>query len=255
MAKTIYNEKEIILLRECGKRLARVLHEVAKHAIAGATPKDLDRLAQELIRKDGDIPAFLDYTPDGATYPYPAALCVSVNDNVVHAIPDDTPLKDGDIVGLDLGITHKGLITDMAITVSVGKVDETAKKLIASVREALLKGIAVARAGNRIGDIADAIASVSERYGFSVVAELGGHGVGHHVHEEPFVPNIGKSGTGPLLEAGMVLALEPIFNEGKGVVYLDTSDGYTYKTRDGKRSAHYEKTILITEGIAEILTK
>ncbi len=253
MAKTTYTEEEIIILRECGKRLARVLSEVAAQALPGVTGRDLDHLAQELIRKGGDSPAFLNYTPDGAKRPYPAALCVSANDSVVHGIPDDTPLKEGDIVGLDLGITHKGLITDMAMTVPVGKVDATAAKLIRAVQEALDKGIAEARAGNRIGDIADAIASVAEKYGFSVVPELGGHGVGHHVHEEPFVPNIGRAGTGPLLEVGMVLALEPIFNEGNAAVRI-AKDGYTYKTRDGKRSAHYEKTILITDGTAEILT-
>lgn len=253
MAKTIYNEREITVLRECGKRLARILREVAKHAVPGATGRDLDHLAQELIRKDDDTPAFLNYTPDGSTYPYPAALCVSTNDSVVHGIPTDAPLKEGDIVGLDLGITHKGLITDMAMTVPVGEVDVIATKLIRAVREGLDKGISVARAGNRIGDIADAIASVAEEYKFSVVIELGGHGVGHYVHEEPFVPNTGRAGTGPLLEAGMVLALEPIFNEGGASVKI-AGDGYTYKTRDGKRSAHYEKTILITNGAAEILT-
>lgn len=253
MARTIYTENKIEILRECGRRLARVLHEVAEHAVPGATGKDLDRLAQDLIRKGGDEPAFLNYTPDGAKRPYPAALCVSVNDSVVHGIPDDIPLKDGDIVSLDLGITHKGLITDMAVTVSVGTADSTALKLIRSVREALDKGIAAARAGKRVGDISDAIASVAEQYGFSVVVELGGHGVGHCVHEEPFVPNIGRAGTGPLLMPGMVLALEPIFNEGSASVRI-IKDGYTYKTRDGKRSAHYEKTILITDGTAEILT-
>jgi len=254
MAKTIYTKEEIIILRECGKRLARVLREVSKHAVAGVMQKELDRLAQDLIRKGGDEPAFLNYTPHGAKRPYPAALCVSTNDSVVHGIPDDMPLKEGDIVSLDLGITHKKLITDMAVTVPVGKIDATATKLISSVREALEKGIDAARAGKRVGDIADAIASVAEKYGFAVVAELGGHGVGHCVHEEPFVPNTGKKDTGPLLESGMVLALEPIFNEGGSSVRI-ARDGYTYKTRDGKRSAHYEKTILITDGKAEILTK
>lgn len=254
MAKTIYTQKEIVILRECGKRLSCVLKEVARNTVPGATGSEIDFLARDLIRKGGDEPAFLNYTPDGAKRPYPAALCVSINDNVVHGIPDDVPLKEGDIVSLDLGITHKGLITDMAVTVPVGKVDKTAANLISSVREALESGINVARAGKRVGDISDAIASVAEKYGFSVVVELGGHGVGHHVHEEPFVPNIGLAGTGPLLEAGMVLALEPIFNEGGASVKI-AGDGYTYKTRDGKRSAHYEKTILITAGAAEILTK
>jgi len=255
MAKTIYTKEEIAILREGGKRLARVLYAVGEKVVPGATPRQLDQYAQKLIREGGDEPAFLDYTPDGASYPYPAALCVSANDAVVHGIPDDVPLKEGDIVGLDLGITHGGLITDMAITVPVGKVDETAKKLITSVREALEAGIHAAKSGNRIGDISDAIASVAEQYGFSVVEELGGHGVGHHVHEEPFVPNTGEAGTGPKLEEGMVLALEPIFNEGKEAVFLDKDDGYTYKTRDGKRSAHYEKTIVITDKGAEILTQ
>lgn len=251
----VYKEKEIEVIREGGKRLAAVLRKVAKEVRPGISTKELDNLAEKLIRDGGDEPAFLNYTPDGAKFPYQATLCVSVNNEVVHGIPSDKRiLKDGDIVGLDLGLRHKGFFTDMAMTVPVGGIDKEAKKLIKVTKESLAKGIAAARSGGFVGDIGEAIENFVKPHGYWIVKILGGHGVGKKVHEDPYVPNYGKSGTGQKLVPGMILALEPMLNEGTDKVFLD-NDGYTFKTKDGKRSAHFEHTILITEGKAEILTK
>jgi len=252
----IYNQDEIEILREGGKRLSYILNEVSKKAVVGAKISDLNDYAEQLIADGGDKPAFLNYKPEGASFPYPASLCVSVNDEIVHGISsnNETLLKEGDIVSLDLGLIHKGLVTDMAVTVGVGKIDESAEKLIEVTKKALFKGIKVAKDGNTMGDIGFAIESLAESFGYGVVDELGGHGVGKNVHEEPFVPNVGKKGRGIKLKAGMVLALEPMLNEGKKDVVL-SDDGYTFKTFDGSRSAHFEHTILVTDGKPEILTK
>ncbi len=250
---TITDKKELQALREAGKRLARVLDVVEKKVAPGVTTSELDALAEKLIRDGGDAPAFKDYQPQGADYPYPATLCISVNDEVVHGIPGDRVLKEGDIVGLDLGLVHDGIITDMARTTAVGAVDKRVSKLLEHTKEALKEGIKAATLGNRIGDISAAIQTVAKREKYGVVRELGGHGVGHHVHELPFVPNYGKAGTGPVLIEGMVLALEPMFNlGGDGVVLED--DGYTYSTADGSLSAHFEHTILITKKGPETIT-
>ena len=246
-------KKEIEIMRECGKRLASVLDEIEKAITPGKTPAQLDEFAQRLILDLGDEPSFLHYWPEGANKPYPATLCVSTNDEVVHGIPGKKKFKEGDIVSIDLGIKHKGFHSDAARTVPVGKIDDTARNLIEGTREALLAGIHVARAGNHIGDIGAAVSEVVKRYGFSIVKELGGHGIGTEVHEDPHIPNFGKPGEGLELKEGMVLALEPIVNEGNPRIYL-TSDGYTFRTKDGKRSAHFEHTVLITNGEPEILT-
>lgn len=250
----VKTEEEIKLLRESGRRLARVLAEVSRHAVVGVSAKELDTLAEKLIRDGGDTPAFKNYQPEGADYPYPATLCISINEEVVHGIPGERVLLEGDIVSLDLGLTHQGLITDMAVTVPVGKIDRKSTNLIAATRDALAAGIAAARGGNTIGDIGAAIEELVKSRGFKVVDILGGHAVGNHVHEEPFVPNYGEPGDGPKLKPGMVLALEPIVSMGSGEVFIDR-DGYTYKTEEGVRAAHFEDTILITESAAEILTR
>lgn len=253
MAITIKTKEEIEILREGGKRLAFILNEVARKVAPGVSTKELDDYARKLIKERGDEPSFLNYTPKGAKYPYPASLCTSINDEVVHGIPSsDRILKEGDIVALDCGLKHRGLFTDMAITVPVGKIDSKAKKLLSVTKEALAAGIA--QTGRHIGDIGCVISEVARRYGFSVVRDLTGHGVGYAVHEDPHVPNFGKKGTGEKLVPGMVLALEPMINEGSGEVVL-SDDGYTFRTKDGSRNAHFEHTILITEGKAEILTK
>ena len=249
---------EIEILREGGKNLATMLYKLKDIVKPGISTKDLDLYAEKLIREMGDTPAFLNYRPAGAKVPFPASLCVSVNDEVVHGIPNKNRiLKEGDIVSLDLGLKHKNLFTDMAITVPVGKVNATNQKLMQITEQALYIGIDAARAGNTIGDIGHSIESFirsqkNNKYG--IVEVLSGHGVGRAIHEDPYVPNFGKKGKGEKLISGMVLALEPMINIGTKNVTLD-ADGYTFRTADGKNSAHFEHTILITDGEAEILTK
>jgi methionyl aminopeptidase len=256
MSITIKTKEEIVILREGGKRLAFILNEVAKIVRPGISTRELDALANMLSIQGGDRPAFLDYKPYGAKRAYPASLCVSINDEVVHGIPNEDEakiLKEGDIVSLDMGIIHKGLITDSAITVPVGKINKKAKELLNATREALDIGIQMAKLGNTVGDIGFAIESFVKPYGFGVVRELAGHGVGYKVHEDPYVPNYGRRGEGEILRPGMVIAIEPMINEGTPDIKLD-HDGYTYRTLDGKRSAHFEHTIVVTEKGPEILT-
>ena len=252
---TIQNEQQRATLIEAGKRLARVLAALEKKVAPGVSTEELDDLAEALIREGGDTPAFLGYTPEGARRPYPATLCVSINDEIVHGIPNESPklLTAGDIVGLDLGLDHGGIIVDAAITVPVGAVDEASRKLLRATEDALTAGIAAAVPGNHVGDISRAIQEVIEKAGFAVVKDLGGHGVGDVVHEEPYIPNFGHKGSGEMLTEGMVLALEPISSAGKGSVLL-APDGYTYRTKDGSRSAHFEHTILLEKDGARIIT-
>lgn len=252
----IASEKEIPLLREGGKRLGRVLRQVAKAVVPGVSTGELDALAERLIREGGDIPSLIGYTPRGAARPYPATICVSINDEVVHGIPNENPriISAGDIVGLDCVIAHEGVLVDSALTVIAGKGDKQAKALLKATEEALAAGIRAAKAGGFIGDISAAIEEVGVARGYGIVFELGGHGVGNAVHEEPYVPNVGDAGTGALLLPGLVIAIEPMFTEGTPRVEL-LKDGYTFVTRDGSRSAHFEHTILITEKGPEILTK
>jgi methionyl aminopeptidase len=251
----IYSKEEIDILREGGRRLASVLDEVEKKIAPGITTKELNKLAERLIREGGDEPAFLGYRPEGSPSDYPATLCVSVNDEIVHGIPGERVLKEGDIVGIDLGLSHKGLFVDSARTIPVGEVDQSSKDLISVTKNALNAAIDTARGGGHIGDIGAAVEKAIKGTGFSIVEELGGHGVGHKVHEDPFIPNYGKAGTGQKLVPGMVVALEPMINEGSENVALSIEDNFTFSTMDGKRSAHFEHTILITDGAPEILTK
>jgi len=241
---------------ESGRRLGVILEEVAKIVRAGVSTADLDTLAERLIREGGDVPAFLHYTPERGMRPYPATLCVSINDEVVHGIPNEAPriLEEGDMVSLDLGLIHNGFVSDSAITVAVGKTDTASYELMNATQEALEAAIAAAKVGNRIGDISYATESAFKGTGFSVVRELGGHGVGNSVHEEPWIGNTGKKGTGVEIVEGMVLALEPIANLGKAGVML-APDGYTYRTKDGSRSAHFEHTILIEKEGTTVLTR
>jgi methionyl aminopeptidase len=253
----IKTKEEIEKLREGGKRLASVLNQVKEKVVPGVSTQALDDYAFKLIKELGDEPAFLNYRPAGADKPFPASLCVSVNDEVVHGIPSqDRVLKAGDIVSIDLGLKHKGLFTDMAMTVPVGEVSPGTKTLLEITEQALAVGIDVARGGNTVGDIGHAtesfVRSRSPRYG--IVEVLSGHGVGRAIHEDPYIPNFGKKGTGDKLVPGMVVALEPMLTSGTKNVTLD-ADGYTFRTADGKKSAHFEHTILITESDAEVLTK
>lgn len=247
---------EIDKLREGGKRLARVLHLVGEAACPGVSTNELNALAERLIREQGDSPAFLGYQPVGARRPYPATLCVSIDDEVQHGIPTENPriLKEGQIVDFDCGLIHGGMVVDSGFTMGIGTVDRAAEKLMNITREALMMGIKAARAGNHVGDIGHAIEEFVYPHGYGIVYELCGHGVGHKVHEEPQIPNFGDPGEGEELKAGMVIAIEPMLNEGAADVVL-AADGYTFMTADGSRSAHFEHTILITDGAAEILTK
>ena len=255
MAAIIKTKEEIEILREGGTILASVLYEVARRIAPGISTKELDLYAEQLIKKGGDEPAFLNYKPEGAKYSYPCSLCTSINDEVVHGIPSkDRILKEGDIISIDCGVKHKGLFTDMAITVPVGKIDKKTEKLLNVTKEAIMVGIKAARGGGHVGDIGYAIEQFVKPHGYGIVKALSGHGVGKAVHEDPYIPNFGKKGTGEKLVPGMVLALEPMLNEGGEEVEL-LDDGYTFRTKDGSRNAHFEHTIVITEGEAEILTR
>ncbi|MEN9922366.1 MAG: methionyl aminopeptidase [Candidatus Parcubacteria bacterium] len=249
--------EEIEILKEAGHILATMLREIAKEAKAGVSTLALDDRAMELVEEYGVEPVLLGYHPTFAAYPYPAAVCISVNDCVQHGIPSaEVILRDGDTVNIDMSIGYKGLVVDSGITVGVGEISEEAKKLLAVTQEALAHGIKAAKAGGRIGDISAAVQQFVESRGFSVVEVLCGHGVGYAVHEEPTIPNFGKAGTGPKIEVGHVYAIEPIVNIGKPDVYFDDEgDGYSVYTKDGSWSAHFEHTVAITEKGPLILTK
>lgn len=257
MSIIIKNKEEIAILREGGKRLATVLYKVRAMVAPGVSTLELDKYAYKLIKEMGDEPAFLNYKPDGARSPFPATLCVSVNDEVVHGIPrENYILKEGDIISIDCGVKHKGMFTDMALTVPVGEISESSKKLLEITERALEVGIMEARAGNKTGDIGFAVESFvkGQKIKYGIVEILAGHGVGRYIHEDPYIPNFGKKNTGVKLVPGMVVAIEPMLNMGTKNVILDKDD-WTFKTADGRRSAHFEHTILITEGEPEILTK
>jgi methionyl aminopeptidase len=249
-------EEEIEILKEGGKRHAYILAEVSKKVVPGVSTEDLEKYAEKLIKEGGDKGAFFNYTPKGAKRPYPANLCVSINNEIVHGIPNEKPtiLQEGDIVSLDLGLVHEGLITDAAVTLPVGNVSEENRKLIEHCKEALYLGIKEARGGGNVGDIGFAIESFVRPLGYGLCEGLSGHGVGYKVHEDPFVPNEGKKGRGEKLVPGMVIAIEPMLSLGTDKIVL-ASDGYTYKTGDGSNAAHYEHTIVITDGDPIILTK
>lgn len=251
----IKTKEDIAILREGGKRHAYILKELAAMTRPGVRTAELNARAEQLIAEGGDTAAFLNYQPYGAKRPYPAALCVSVNDEIVHGIPNenDRELKEGDIVSLDLGLVHKKMITDAAITVAVGSISAECEKLLQATKEALMAGIKAGKGGRRVGDISSAIERVGVANGYGIVEDLAGHGVGYEVHEDPYVPNYGDPGIGETLKPGMVIAIEPMFNIGTKKIKLD-KDGYTYRTADGKPSAHFEHTVLITKSGAEILT-
>ncbi len=254
---TIKTQQEIETLREGGRRLAAILQKVSEQVKPGVSTDFLNAMAQKLIEEGGDKSAFLNYKPKGAKRPYPASLCVSVNEEVVHGIPNEQPkvLKEGDIVSLDLGLIHKGMYTDHAVTVAVGKIDEKSQKLLNITKEALNVGIKAVVAGKKTGDVGFAIQEFVKKHNMGIVQELAGHGVGYAVHEDPFVPNYGVKNQGVLLKPGMVLALEPMLTLGKPDVIFDTKDGYTVRTKDKSRAAHFEHTVVVTEKGPEILTK
>ncbi len=248
---------EIETLAKAGSLLGQILRELKKTAVVGATTLDIDDRAMQLAEELGVEPVLLGYHPSFASTPYPAAVCVSVNDCVQHGIPsEDIVLKEGDVVDIDMSIGYQGMIVDAGFTVGVGTLSDDARRLIAATEEALAHAIKVAVPGNHIGDISHAVQSFIEQRGMSCVEVLCGHGVGYAVHEEPLIPNVGKPGTGPLIEVGHVYAIEPIVNVGKADVYFDDAgDGYSVYTKDGSLSAHFEHTVAITEKGPRILTK
>jgi len=249
-------KSDISILREGGKRHAEIMRELVAMVKPGMNTQELEDAARKLILAGGDKAAFLNYKPYGAKRPYPAALCVSVNEEVVHGIPNEEAkiLKEGDIVSLDLGLVHKGLITDMAVTVGVGKISPENEHLIMVTKQALMAGIKAAKAGKKTGDIGDAVETIGIANGYGIVEDLSDHGVGYEVHEDPYVPNYGEPGKGDLLREGLVIAIEPMFSSGGKEVLLQP-DGYTFITADHTPSAHFEHTVVITKSGAEVLTQ
>lgn len=241
-------DEEIELLRENNILVSRTLAEVGRRIAPGVTTKQLDTLAEEFIRSHGAVPAFLGYMG------YPASLCISVNDRVVHGIPSDKcVLKEGDIVSVDCGTFLKGFVGDSAYTFAVGEVSDEARQLMEVTKEALYKGTAQAKAGNRVGDISAAVQEYAESFGYGVVRELEGHGCGRKMHEDPGVPNYGARGRGPLLKEGMVICIEPMITMGSKSVVFER-DGWTVRTRDGKPAAHYEFAVAVRKGGPDVLT-
>jgi len=245
---TIKTKEEIEKIRKANQIVAFTLNELSKIVKPGITTIELDRLAEKIIRDKGATPAFKGYRG------FPASLCASVNEEVVHGIPKKRKLKEGDIISLDLGSCLNGYYGDAAITLPVGKVDEKATLLMRVTKEALYKGIEKARVGNHLYDISFAIQQWAESHGFSVVRDFVGHGIGRQLHEDPKVPNYGLPNRGPLLKEGMVIAIEPMINEGRWEVKV-LNDGWTVVTIDGKRSAHFEHTIAITNDGPKILSE
>lgn len=253
MSIIVKSKEEIALMREAGRAVAEVLDILRSRIRPGMRTRELDAIAAEEAEKRGVTPSFKGYRG------FPATLCVSINDEVVHGIPGDRVLQEGDIVSLDFGVIHHGFQGDAAITVAVGAVSAEAQRLIDTTEGALAAGIAAARSGSRLGDISAAIEDHALSRGYSVVREYTGHGIGRQMHEDPQVPNCTtsafgiKPGNGPELEKGMTLALEPMVNIGDWVTSRD-DDHWTVRTRDGSLSAHFESTVAITDGDAEILT-
>ncbi len=243
----IKTKEEVELLRENNLLVSATLAEVGRHIKPGVTTLELDRIAEDFIRSHGAVPGFLGYGG------FPNTLCVSVNENVVHGIPSNYALKEGDVVSVDCGTIMKGFYGDSAYTFCVGEVAPEVKQLLEVTKEALYKGVEQAVAGNRVGDIGAAVQAHAEHYGYGVVRELVGHGLGKKMHESPEVPNYGRRGTGPLLKEGMVICIEPMINMGsKNVVF--ERDGWTVRTRDRKPSAHFEFAVAIRNGEADVLT-
>ena len=251
---TLKSRDEIAVMRQASRIVAEVLDQLVVAAKAGVTTLELDRLAEELTLKKGARPAFKGYRPGAVVYRH--SLCVSINEEIVHGIPKaGRKLKSGDIVGLDFGVVYQGYFGDAARTVAIGRVSENAKRLMKVTRESLYAGIEQARMGNRISDIAMAVQRTAEDAGFAVVTDFAGHGIGRKLHEDPQVPNYFRSGMpNPRLQEGMVLAIEPMINEGTAELEI-LDDGWTAVTADGKLSAHFEHSIAITADGPQILSE
>lgn len=249
----IKTKKEIDLIRESCQIVAETLQLVKRYAEAGKSTLELDKIAEDYIRSNDGFPAFKGYSQSGS-FDFPGSICSSIDDEVVHGIPSDRILKDGEILSIDIGVEKNGYFGDAALSVAIGELSEEKKKLMEVTEKSLYLGIEQAVEGKRIGDIGFAIQRYVEKEGFSVVRDLCGHGMGKYLHEEPQIPNYGKPGTGALIRNGMTLAIEPMINLGKHSVYI-ADDGWTVLTRDGKASCHFEHSVAIIDGKAEILTK
>jgi methionyl aminopeptidase len=241
---------ELDVMQQAGAIVAETHALLGEHVRPGATTAELDRLADEYIRSRGGVPTFLGYP---GPYPYPASICASLNDVVVHGIPNGEPLNEGDILSVDVGVTYEGFVGDSAYTYRVGEVDPEADRLLDACQAALWAGIERARAGGHLTDVSHAIQTVTEEAGFSIVRSLVGHGVGRNMHEDPQIPNFGEPGRGPVLAPGMTLAIEPMITAGEHEVVV-RDDRWTIATRDGSLAAHFELTVAVTEGEPRILT-
>lgn len=253
---TIKKPEEIEVLREGGKRLATILDTLVAAIKPGMKTGELNDIAERMIAENNDSAPFLNYRPSGVARPFPASLCVCINEEIVHGIPNENErtIEQGDLVTVDLGLKHEGLITDSARTTGVGKLDKVSQELLWTTQEALAAGINAARGGGHVGDIGAAVQEVVSKTPFVIIEELVGHGVGYDVHEDPYVPNVGVRGEGPELKPGMVLAIEVMLAEsGKGGIKF-APDGWTFVTPEGVRSTQIEHTVVITEGEPEILT-
>jgi methionyl aminopeptidase len=246
---TIKSDEEIKIMREAGRVVGQTLQLLVEATKPGVVVKELDKIVRKEYARRGVIPTFLGY----AEPPYPATVCVSINEDLVHGIPGNRVIKEGDIVSIDLGATYKGFVGDSALTIGVGEITPAAQRLIDVTRESLWRGIKAARAGVRLGVVSNTIGEYIESEGFGVVREYVGHGVGRQMHEEPQVPNYGPPDRGPILRKGMVLALEPMVTVGDWRTKKQ-ADGWTVSTLDGSLCAHFEHTIAITDGEAEVLT-
>lgn len=245
-------DDEIELLRQSNLLVGRALAEVAKLIKPGVTTLELDRVAEEFIRDNGAIPTFKGF-PNQYGQPFPGSICASVNDQVVHGIPNDKPLQEGDIVSVDCGTYMNGFCGDSAYTFCVGEVAPEVRELLKVTKEALYKGIENTVHGKRLGDIGSAVQDHCEKHAYGVVREFVGHGIGKEMHEEPPVPNYGKRGSGVLLKSGMCIAIEPMITLGSPQIYMEP-DRWTIRTRDGKWAAHFEHTLAVRKGKAEVLS-
>ena len=292
MAVYVKTKEEIFVMRECGKRLAEILRKVASAAKPGMSAKELDELAEALILKAGGMPVFKGYKVKGVSAGFPGSICVSVNDEVVHGVPTrEKILKEGDVVGIDIGMRYpaqsggraqrveirernlrvgghsaehrkfqpptsnlqRPLVTDMALTIGIGRISDEARRLIDATREALEIGIRIVKPGAHVGDIGYAVAAYLKNHHFGIVRDLAGHGVGYELHEDPLIPNYGTKGSGVELKEGMVIAIEPMAMCGAENLVLDR-DGWTYRTADGSIAAHFEHSVAVTKDGAEALT-
>jgi methionyl aminopeptidase len=249
---TLKTPEEIEIMRAANVIVAEVLAELRRRVQPGVTTAELDRVAEEMTRQRGAVPAFKGYEVHGRVFP--RSVCISVNDEIVHGIPSERRvLQEGDIVGIDFGVCYQGFYGDSAITVAVDHADDEAERLMRATQEALMAGIAHVRVGQRLGDVSAAIQERVERDGFSVVRDFVGHGIGNRLHEDPQVPNFGKPDRGVRLRPGMVLAIEPMVNAGAADVVIK-EDGWTAVTRDGSRSAHFEHSVAVTENGPYVLS-